>query len=153
MSLPYYNLFFSYGVFQCFQVLLQLNHYIIEPHLSTVLQYCWSNDQQTDKENMSSCDVFMSSLVKTYTKLRQVSVSITFYGSQGLMWCQRMGFWNHSKWQFMGKLYRFEKMAKAKTVAWHDDKYLKEILTCYMYVIFERQVRLIFRQRRAIFVQ
>ncbi|KAK3715940.1 hypothetical protein QZH41_016502 [Actinostola sp. cb2023] len=61
----------SYNVFQCLQVLLQLNHYIIEPHLTTLLQHCWMDDDIKCNKDMSSRDLFLSSLLKTYAKLRQ----------------------------------------------------------------------------------
>ncbi|XP_060077865.1 unhealthy ribosome biogenesis protein 2 homolog [Ylistrum balloti] len=55
-------------VFDCFQQLLYLNHMILEPRLTEVLRLCLLNQAQ-------QCDVadkFLTELISTYGKLRQV---------------------------------------------------------------------------------
>ncbi|XP_031552691.1 unhealthy ribosome biogenesis protein 2 homolog, partial [Actinia tenebrosa] len=60
----------SFNIYPCLEVLLNLNHCIIVPHLNTILQWMYGSDTY-EQDDVSSCDTFLSSVVKTYVKLRQ----------------------------------------------------------------------------------
>ncbi|KAK7471478.1 hypothetical protein BaRGS_00035872 [Batillaria attramentaria] len=62
----------SSSLCRCLSVLLHLNHLILEPTMKQVLHFCCSQLTQLPVETRSSVDVFLSSLVSTYSQLHQV---------------------------------------------------------------------------------
>ena len=58
----------SETVFQCLDVLIKLNHSLLEPHLETICSMIW----KAGHTNGVAHNSLMSSLVSTYVKLRQV---------------------------------------------------------------------------------
>ena len=62
----------SETVFQCLDVLMKLNHSLLEPHLETIWTMIW----KAGHTNAVAHNSLMSSLVSTYVKLRQVYVFV-----------------------------------------------------------------------------
>lgn len=60
---------YSEAVFQCLDVLLKLNHSLLEPHLEAIWVMLW----KTGSSKRVVHGTLMFSLTSTYVKLRQVS--------------------------------------------------------------------------------
>ncbi|XP_048590183.1 unhealthy ribosome biogenesis protein 2 homolog isoform X2 [Nematostella vectensis] len=60
----------SVEVFDCHTMLLKMNHRILEPHLQDILKQFWMNCN-FDERLEESQDIFLTSLVQVYSKLRQ----------------------------------------------------------------------------------
>ena len=58
----------SKAVFQCLDVLLKLNHSLVEPHLDVIWKMLWRTECSAGDAHNS----LMNSLISTYVKLRQV---------------------------------------------------------------------------------
>ena len=58
----------SKAVFQCLDVLLKLNHSLVEPHLHVIWKMLWRTECSAGDAHNS----LMNSLISTYVKLRQV---------------------------------------------------------------------------------
>ena len=59
----------SEAMFQCLDVLLKLNHSLLEPHLESIWEMLW----KTGSSKIVAHETLMFSLTSTYSKLRQVS--------------------------------------------------------------------------------
>ena len=58
----------SEAIFKCLDVLLKLNHSLLEPHLEIIWTMLWKTRGTTRAAQKS----LMSSLISTYVQLRQV---------------------------------------------------------------------------------
>uniref|UniRef100_A0A3B3H3A0 URB2 ribosome biogenesis homolog n=1 Tax=Oryzias latipes TaxID=8090 RepID=A0A3B3H3A0_ORYLA len=58
--------------YRCLEVLLSLNHLILEPDLDQVLSLAWVNSDNMEAQVQQARQLIVCSLLQTYTKLRQL---------------------------------------------------------------------------------